>query len=122
MFGFGKKPPEVSAAGALLDLVQEQWSDIEAAKSVATTVMFLADLEFVPKVLKRWPEFMDKPAQQRMIGFAMYVANSKSGASALGKAECTTLLKAAANYASRHGEWPFFEDMRAAIVTGQPES
>ena len=111
MFGFVKKTPEIVTAGTMLNLVREQWSDVDEAKSVAAIVLLLGDTEFYPIA----PEFRNKPVTQRMIAVAMFASISKSGVSHLGKAGSVKLFRAAADYAGKCGEASFFAEMRKSL-------
>ncbi|HEY5305652.1 MAG TPA: hypothetical protein VIJ52_03160 [Pseudolabrys sp.] len=114
MFGLGKKPPEIDAAGAMFNLVREQWPDVEEATTIAVVLLLLGDTEFYPIA----PEFKGKAVGQRVIAIAMYASISKSGVNHLGKAGAVKLFQAAADYAGKRGEASFFADMRKSLRIG----
>jgi len=91
-------------------LVHAHWSDAEEAENTATMVLWLAQVVIYPAE----PLLKGFPLRQRTIALVWLVAKSKPGFKAFGQEGCIRLGKAAAHYASLHGEKRFFCNVMAA--------
>ena len=105
------KSSRPDVASTLLNIVHMRWPDIEEAKDISALVLLLGQAYIYPLN----PGVKDLPIKQRAVAIALSVAITKPGLEHLGRDGCLKLGRAAADFASLHGEMRLYNDVMATV-------
>ena len=102
---------KLDVASTMLNIVHMRWPDIEEAKDVSALVLLLGQAYIYPLN----PGVKELPIKQRAVAIALSVAITKPGLEHLGRDGCLKLGRAAADFASLHGEMRLYNDVMATV-------